>query len=376
MIEPTTTTAASGQMAPSRSGVELRSDMNVSIANDSFPKYRSRETARTTPPKSSSTGLGERGGDGRARSAAPARMGHVPATVIVGAQWGDEGKGKIVDLLAQDSDLVAATRAARTPGTRSWSEARPTRSGRFRRGSSPARATAIGAGCVVDPRGRDRGARRARRRGATSPRGLVFLSGNAHLDHALARGARRRAGAQARQPADRHDPPWHRSRLRRQGNTHRDRVQDLLDPKILHQKIDLAVRGEERVARAGVRDRAVRRRGGAQTYEGYAQRLRRTLPTPRCSSTVRCGTATACSSRARRGRCSISTTGRIRSSRRRARSPQARPSSFGIGPNRIDEILGVSKAYVTRVGEGAVPVRDRGRGAGARCASSAVSSAP
>ena len=33
-------------------------------------------------------------------------MPHVPATVIVGAQWGDEGKGKIVDLLAQESDLV------------------------------------------------------------------------------------------------------------------------------------------------------------------------------------------------------------------------------------------------------------------------------
>ena len=33
-------------------------------------------------------------------------MRAVPATVIVGAQWGDEGKGKIVDLLAQDSDLV------------------------------------------------------------------------------------------------------------------------------------------------------------------------------------------------------------------------------------------------------------------------------
>ena len=30
----------------------------------------------------------------------------MPATVIVGAQWGDEGKGKIVDLLALDSDLV------------------------------------------------------------------------------------------------------------------------------------------------------------------------------------------------------------------------------------------------------------------------------
>ena len=30
----------------------------------------------------------------------------MPGTVIVGAQWGDEGKGKIVDLLAQDSDVV------------------------------------------------------------------------------------------------------------------------------------------------------------------------------------------------------------------------------------------------------------------------------
>jgi adenylosuccinate synthase len=29
--------------------------------------------------------------------------------------------------------------------------------------------------------------------------------------------------------------------------------------------------------------------------------------------------------------------------------------SFGIGPNRIDEVLGVSKAYVTRVGEGPFP---------------------
>ena len=30
----------------------------------------------------------------------------MPATVIVGAQWGDEGKGKIVDLLAQRADFV------------------------------------------------------------------------------------------------------------------------------------------------------------------------------------------------------------------------------------------------------------------------------
>src|SRR5207237_1172022 len=30
---------------------------------------------------------------------------HVPVTAVVGAQWGDEGKGKITDLLAQDADF-------------------------------------------------------------------------------------------------------------------------------------------------------------------------------------------------------------------------------------------------------------------------------
>jgi adenylosuccinate synthase len=29
------------------------------------------------------------------------------ATVILGAQWGDEGKGKVVDMLAGDADIVA-----------------------------------------------------------------------------------------------------------------------------------------------------------------------------------------------------------------------------------------------------------------------------
>ena len=33
-------------------------------------------------------------------------MEEMSATVVVGAQWGDEGKGKIVDLFTRDADLV------------------------------------------------------------------------------------------------------------------------------------------------------------------------------------------------------------------------------------------------------------------------------
>lgn len=34
------------------------------------------------------------------------RPGGNRVTVVLGAQWGDEGKGKVVDLLAQDADIV------------------------------------------------------------------------------------------------------------------------------------------------------------------------------------------------------------------------------------------------------------------------------
>ena len=41
----------------------------------------------------------------------------MPATVVVGTQWGDEGKGKLTDLLARECTWSCATRAATTPAT-------------------------------------------------------------------------------------------------------------------------------------------------------------------------------------------------------------------------------------------------------------------
>ena len=41
----------------------------------------------------------------------------MPNTVLVGAQWGDEGKGKITDLIASKYDYVVRIRAATTPAT-------------------------------------------------------------------------------------------------------------------------------------------------------------------------------------------------------------------------------------------------------------------
>ncbi len=38
-------------------------------------------------------------------------------TSITGINWGDEGKGRMVDLLSQDYDIVARYQAATTPAT-------------------------------------------------------------------------------------------------------------------------------------------------------------------------------------------------------------------------------------------------------------------
>lgn len=48
----------------------------------------------------------------------------MPNVVLVGAQWGDEGKGKVTDLIARDFDYVVRYQAAIMPAIRSSTEKR------------------------------------------------------------------------------------------------------------------------------------------------------------------------------------------------------------------------------------------------------------
>ena len=40
----------------------------------------------------------------------------MPAVVVVGAQWGDEGKGKVVDILAEHADIVVRYQGGNNAG--------------------------------------------------------------------------------------------------------------------------------------------------------------------------------------------------------------------------------------------------------------------
>ena len=278
----------------------------------------------------------------------------MPATVIVGAQWGDEGKGKIVDLLAQESDLVCRYQGGPNAGHTIVVAGETYKIRQIPTGIIAAKRCAIGAGCVVDPGVLVSELDELEARGHETA-GLLFVSGNAHLImpwHVALDGAReRRLGRLQIGTTRRGIGPAYADKATRIGI----RVQDLLDPKILLQKLELAVAEKnvwlERVyelepldfeeivethlglaARLApyvadtslLVDRSLRA-GERVLFEGAQGTLldldHGTYPFVTSSSPIAAGAAV----------------------------------SFGIGPNRIDEVLGVSKAYVTRVGEGPFP---------------------
>ena len=222
--------------------------------------------------------------------------------MIVGAQWGDEGKGKIVDLLAQESDLVCRYQGGPNAGHTIVVGGETYKIRQIPSGIIHGQGQCDRRRLRRRPGGADRGARRARGRGRTTD-GLVFVSGNAHLImpwHVALDGAReRKLGNLQIGTTRRGIGPAYADKATRIGI----RVQDLLDPKILREKVELAT-GEKNVW--------LERVYGLEPFDveeivravrcGTPSDSRRRSPTPRSSSIARCAAGSACSSRGRRGR--------------------------------------------------------------------------
>jgi adenylosuccinate synthase len=278
----------------------------------------------------------------------------VPATVIVGAQWGDEGKGKIVDLLAQDSDLVCRYQGGPNAGHTIVVDGETYKIRQVPSGIIAGKRSAIGAGCVVDPAVLIAEIDDLESRGLATE-GLVFVSGNAHLImpwHVALDGAReRRLGRLQIGTTRRGIGPAYADKATRIGI----RVQDLLDPKILRQKLELAVAEKnvwlERVYEIEPFDSDE----VLDAYVGHAERMRTWVADTsllvdhalRAGERVLFEGAQATLLDLDHGTYPFVTSS----------SPIAAGAavSFGIGPNRIDEVVGVAKAYMTRVGEGPFP---------------------
>ena len=277
----------------------------------------------------------------------------MPATVIVGAQWGDEGKGKIVDLLAQHCDVVCRYQGGPNAGHTIVAGGETYRIRALPSGIVRGKPCVIGNGCVVDPEVLIEELDEFERRGhATSE---VYVSGNAHLimpwHVAIDRASERRLGRLAIGTTRRGIGPCYADKAMRLGI----RVQDLLDPKILRQKIEVALAEKNRWLERVYETQPFELEAVAERYEGYAQRLRPFVADTslyvdralRAGKQVLFEGAQATLLDLDHGTYPFVTSSNPVAA--------AAATGVGIGPQRINRVVGVAKAYVTRVGEGPFP---------------------
>ena len=282
----------------------------------------------------------------------------MPATVVVGAQWGDEGKGKIVDLLAEHADLVCRYNGGPNAGHTIVAEGETYKVRHIPSGILRGKECVIGAGCVVDPAVLVDELDELAARGIAIDR--LHLSTNAHVimpwHVAIDRAGERRLGKLAIGTTRRGIGPTYADKAYRLGI----RVQDLFDPKILRQKLGVALAEKnvwlERVYGA----EAFELEELAGRYEQYAQRLRPYITDTsllvdnalRRGNTVLLEGAHATLLDLDHGTYPFVTSS--------STIAGGAATGIGIGPTRIDAVIGVAKAYVTRVGEGPFPTEIQG----------------
>lgn len=282
----------------------------------------------------------------------------MPATVIVGAQWGDEGKGKIVDLLAQHSDLVCRYNGGPNAGHTIVVDGETYKLKHIPSGILRRKECVIGAGCVVDPQVMIEELDDLEGRGVSTE--LVRLSGNAHLvmpwHQLIDRGSERRLGKLKIGTTHRGIGPTYADKAYRLGI----RVQDLLDPKILRQKIEVALAEKNVWLQRVYGTEPIELEGLVERYEGYAERLRPMIE----DTSLLVDRALLADKRVlfdgAHGTLLDLDHGTYPYVTSSPSIAGGAAVGIGIGPTRIDSVIGVAKAYVTRVGEGPFPTEIEG----------------
>src|SRR5437868_13418078 len=196
----------------------------------------------------------------------------MPGIVIVGAQWGDEGKGKVTDLLAERVDAVVRFQGGNNAGHTIVRDGEEWRLHLIPSGILyPGKRCVIGNGVVIDPRVLidELDALRARRVDVSGLR----VSANAHLImpyHLLLDSAgETRLGSLQIGTTRRGIGPCYADKAARLGI----RVQDLLDEKILKQKIVAALEPKRLALRPFAKDPSLDLRTMTEEYLTYGHRL-------------------------------------------------------------------------------------------------------
>jgi adenylosuccinate synthase len=301
----------------------------------------------------------------------------MPGVVIVGAQWGDEGKGKVVDLLAERAAMIVRFQGGNNAGHTIVREGEEFKFHLIPSGILHSdKMCVIGNGVVVDPQVLLREIEDLKKAGVSVSN--LRISANAHLImpyHVLLDTAgETKLGKLSIGTTRRGIGPCYADKALRLGI----RVQDLLDEKILRTKIRAALEPKQQALRElGVQRRKLRQEAGndpkptdgevdvpdprldlhamVEEHVNYGHRLE-----PHITDTARLcwdmldSDQTVIFEGAQAALLDLDhgTYPFVTSS-----NPIAGAATVGagIGPGDIDEVWGIAKAYATRVGAGPFP---------------------
>jgi adenylosuccinate synthase len=275
----------------------------------------------------------------------------MPSIVIVGAQWGDEGKGKITDLLAEKADVIVRFQGGNNAGHTIVRGDEVYKLHLMPSGILyPGKLCLIGNGVVIDPKVITDEIVELTRRGVDVS-GLR-ISANAHLimpyHKLLDQEGEARLGKLQIGTTKRGIGPCYADKASRLGI----RVQDLLDEKILRQKIYAALEPKRQLLRPYEKDPIIDLQTMVQEYRGLGQRLSPYIAdTPPLIWEALDHDQLVVFEGAQGTLLDIDhgTYPFVTSS-----NPVAGSATIGagVGPKDIDEVWGVTKAYATRVGAG------------------------
>ncbi|HRC64133.1 MAG TPA: adenylosuccinate synthase [Dermatophilaceae bacterium] len=283
----------------------------------------------------------------------------MPAVVLVGAQWGDEGKGKATDLLGRRVDYVVKFNGGNNAGHTVVIEQADGSTEKYALHLlpsgilTPSCTPVIGNGVVVDLEVLFREIDGLNARGVDTSK--LIVSADAHIitpyNRVLDKVTERFLGARKIGTTGRGIGPTYADKMSRTGI----RVQDLFDRHILEQKVEAALLFKNQVLAKIYNRRAISVAEVVEELESYAARL---APMVRDTSLVlqealdRGETVLLEAGQATLLDVDFGTYPFVTSSNATAGGAC---TGSGIPPTRVARVIAILKAYTTRVGEGPFP---------------------
>lgn len=278
----------------------------------------------------------------------------MPATIVLGAQWGDEGKGRVIDYFAEHADFVVRYQGGNNAGhTIVVGDQRLALSLIPSGIHYPACIPVIASGTVVDPKVLIDEMDMLLEKGFDPSR--VRLSGNAHLimpyHRKLDAVMERFLGNNQIGTTKRGIGPAYTDKFSRFGI----RIQDLFDPKIFTEKVEAALEEKNKLLPRVYNTLPMRSIDIVEEYLGYAERLRPHVADTSLLLNQAIARGDAVLFEGAQGTLLDVDHGTypfVTSSNPTAGGALV---GSGVGPRSIDEIIGVAKAYISRVGTGPFP---------------------